>query len=278
MFVNVQGLKTSVLTAGTEGSPVMLLHGGGIDSAALSWGSAMEPLAKAHRVFAADWPGYGDSDKPDVEYSLDYFVEYLGHLMDALELPKASLVGLSMGGSIALGFTLRSPQRVEKLVLVDSYGLQDTVQFGRMAYYLVNMPFINEMTYASLRSSLSMTRWSVRSLFHDYHHVPDFDALTAQVYEEVKKPKAGVAWTSFQKSEVQPNGPRTCYLSRLPEIKASTLVIHGDKDAAVSLKYAQKARELIAGSKLHVIAGAGHWSQRECPDEFNQVATEFLST
>ena len=122
-WVEVDGLRVHCLKAGEGDVPVLLLHGGGYDSASLSYKHGIGPISEHHRVFAPDWPGYGESDKPEMQYSTEYYVDFLGRLMDALGLETASLVGISMGGAIALGFSLRSPQRVDKLVLVDSYGL-----------------------------------------------------------------------------------------------------------------------------------------------------------
>jgi len=123
-WVEVGGLRVRCLTAGeVNNAPVLLLHGGGYDSAPLSYGKSIGPISERHRVFVPDWPGYGQSDKPKAEYSTEYYVGFLGRLMDALGLDRASLVGISMGGAISLGFGLRSPDRVERLVLVDSHGL-----------------------------------------------------------------------------------------------------------------------------------------------------------
>jgi hypothetical protein len=123
-WLNVDGLRIHCLAAGESGSAVLLLHGGGLDSAALSWEEVIGPLSEKHRVFAPDLPGYGQSDKTAIQYTVDYYIAFLEHLMDTLHLEQTSLVGLSMGGGIALGVTLRFPARVEKLVLVDSYGIQ----------------------------------------------------------------------------------------------------------------------------------------------------------
>src|SRR3712207_2289135 len=114
-WIEVESLRIHCLMAGnTEAPPVLLLHGGGYDSAYLSYKPSIGPISQYYRVFAPDWPGYGESDKPKVRYSTGYYVDFLGQLMDALGLEKASLVGISMGGAISLGFGLRWPQRVEK--------------------------------------------------------------------------------------------------------------------------------------------------------------------
>src|SRR6266700_7183242 len=117
VWLTIDGLRIRYFSAGESGSPVILLHGGGIDSALISWGAIIGQLAAQHRVFAPDLPGYGESATPDIAYTLDYYVHFLEHFMDTLNLERACLIGLSLGGGIALNFTLRSPLRVEKLVL-----------------------------------------------------------------------------------------------------------------------------------------------------------------
>jgi pimeloyl-ACP methyl ester carboxylesterase len=274
--IEVQGLRIHCLSAGSAGLPVMLLHGGGTDSASLSWEPFLRYIAPGHPVFACDWPGYGDSDKPDVEYTTEYYVDFLGHLMDALSLKRASLAGLSMGGGIALGFTLKWSQRVNKLVLVDSYGLQTVTPYGRMGYLLVHMPLINELTWAMIARSRSLTHTSVQALFYNPHAVPGFDALVNELFQELKKPGAGKAWRSYQKSELLPHGPRTVFVDRLREIRAPTLIVHGGEDKLVPVECARQAHRLIEGSELVVIPDCGHWPQREKPEEFNQVVAGFL--
>jgi pimeloyl-ACP methyl ester carboxylesterase len=130
-WIEIDGLRVRYLKAGERNAPVLLLHGGGYDSASLSYKHAVGPVSEHHRAFAPDWPGYGESDKPKMEYTTEYYAGFLGRLMDALGLEKANLVGISMGGAISLGFSLRSSKRVEKLVLVDSHGLGGEVPGGR---------------------------------------------------------------------------------------------------------------------------------------------------
>jgi pimeloyl-ACP methyl ester carboxylesterase len=96
-WLEIDGLRIHCFVAGESGSPVILLHGGGLDSATISWRASIGSLSAHQRVFAPDLPGYGQSDKPAVEYTLDYYVNFLAHFMDALHLDKASLIGLSLG-------------------------------------------------------------------------------------------------------------------------------------------------------------------------------------
>jgi pimeloyl-ACP methyl ester carboxylesterase len=273
-WLRVDGLRVRCLTAGSDGRPVLLLHGGGIDAADFSYGHAIGPLARTCRVFAPDLPGYGGSDGPDGRYTLDFYAGFLGRLMDALGLERASLVGLSLGGGAALGFALRSPERVDRLVLVDSYGLGTDIPWGRLGYLLVRAPLVNDLAYALLRRSRRMVRWSLYNLVHDRSAVDA--ALVEEAYRLVRKPGAGHAFRSFQKDEVGWRGLRTSYVDRLREVSAPTLIVHGANDEAVPVAWAYRAHDLIPGSELRVIPRCGHWPPRERPEEFNRIVVEFL--
>jgi len=93
--LTVQGLHVRCLTAGSSGSPIVLLHGGGADSATLSWSLTIEALAQEHCVYAPDLPGYGESDRPDIAYTTDYYLKFVHDLLDALGLARTSIAGLS---------------------------------------------------------------------------------------------------------------------------------------------------------------------------------------
>jgi pimeloyl-ACP methyl ester carboxylesterase len=139
------------------------------------------PLSDPHRVFAPDCPGYGQSDKPAVKYTMDYYITFLTHVLDELQLERVSLVGLSMGGGMALGFALRFPARVEKLVLVAPYGILDKVSAHRWGFLLVHIPFLDElMSNWLIGRSRSLVRWMILAgLIYDPQH------LTPEMLEEV---------------------------------------------------------------------------------------------
>jgi len=274
-WIQVNGLRIHTMTAGEQGSPVVLLHGGGIDSARLSWELLLPVLAQTHRVFAADWPGYGDSDKPQADYSMDYYIQFLAALMAAWGLDQASLVGISLGGGVALGYTLRAPEHVARLVLVDSYGLQSKAPLHQLSYLLVKLPLFNALTWALVRRSRAMLRASLQGLLHNPGAVTE--ALVDQALLEVQKPGAARAWMVFQNSEMLWRGARTCYLERLGELTAPTLIIHGRQDRAVPLSCAEQAHTRIQGSQLQILEGCGHWPQRDHPDEFNRLVADFLA-
>jgi pimeloyl-ACP methyl ester carboxylesterase len=275
-WLHLDGLHIHCLNAGESGTPVILLHGAGLDSAMLSWEEIIEPLAEKHRVFAPDLAGYGLSDRPDISYTLDFYTNFVEHLLDILHLEKASLIGLSMGGSIALSLALQSPERVERLILVDSYGIQDRVSAHFFSYLFVHLPFVNEWSYKILGSSRSLIRWTLlTSLIYNPQHLSN--ELIEKVYQAAQEAEAGRAFISLQKNDVRWNSLRSNFINRLYEIQNPTLIIHGEQDKAVPLRYAQQAHQLIKGSQLAVMQNCRHWPQREEPKEFLQIVTNFLA-
>jgi pimeloyl-ACP methyl ester carboxylesterase len=271
----VEGLRIHCLMAGQTGPPVLLLHGGGYDSASRSYKQSIGPISQYHKVFAPDWPGYGESDKPKLRYTTDYYVDFLDHLMDALGLEKASLVGTSMGGAISLGFSLRSPQRVEKLVLVDSHGLGKEVPGGMMTYAMVRLPLLSKLVWAAMGRSRRMIRWSLRSVFHDPQAVSG--SMVEEDFQAAKKPGEGRAWRYWLVSEIGLGGFRTNFVEQLPTLAVPTLILHGEEDRYVPVSWARRAHALIEDSKLSVLPQCGHWLTREKPSEFNRAVLGFLA-
>jgi pimeloyl-ACP methyl ester carboxylesterase len=275
-WAKVGNLRIHYFASGERrNAPVLLLHGGGYDSASLSYKQSIGPISEHHQVFAPDWPGYGESDKPKMEYSTEYYVDILGRFIDALGLEKTSLVGISMGGAISLGFSLRSPQRVEKLVLVDSHGLGGEVPRRAMSYALVRVPLLNKMVWAALSRSPRMVRRSLQTVFYDPRAVTE--DLVDEIYQLAKKPGVGQAWRSWQRNEIGWEGFHTNFVERLHTLEVPTLILHGADDKYVPVSWARRAHKLIKDSELHVFPQCGHWLTREKPGEFNRAVLEFLA-
>ncbi len=274
--ITVQGITTHYLTAGENGDCLLLLHGGGADSATLSWGDVILPLAEAgYRVFAPDLPGYGLSDRPNIACNTDALLGFVNAFIDAVGIDHPlSLMGLSMGGGISLSLTLANPKMVRRLILVDSYGLQRKVAMHFLSWLVVKLPFMMESSWVMMRNNRSMARYAMRGVFHDVNLISD--PLMDELMAEAKRPHAGRAFTRYQRNEVFINGLRTVYIDQLHEIKAQTLILHGEKDIAVPLACAKEAHERIPGATLALIPDAGHWPQRENPTTFLNAVIGFL--
>lgn len=275
-WIKVGEINTHLFTAGEEGESVVLLHGGGTDSAWLSWQPVILALSPRFRVIAPDLPGYGKSDTPRISYTLEFYIDFLKRLLDQLGVARATLAGVSMGGGIAIGFTLAYPQQVQRLVPVDTYGIQRRYPGGLWGYYLVRMEWLNRFSWWLLGRSRTLMRTSLQQIFYDPSALSD--DLVNEVYEEIRRPEAGLAFRSFQKHEVLKNSLRTIFLDRLGEIEAETLFIHGENDRLVPLECAREAHAILPGSRLEIIPACGHWPQREKPQDFNRILLNFLES
>lgn len=278
-FTEVDQVRTHYLQAGEGTETVVLLHGGGLDTAELSWGLLIPELAaveggRRFRVIAPDWPGFGETSSLPGGVSVEGLQGFLSAFFAELGIEKASLAGISMGGAAVLGFALDHPERVEKLILVDSYGLQRSAPMHRLSYLFVRVPGVRPLTWAMMRSQPAV-RYSLEALLKRPGSVTD--ELVEQVYQQMMRPGVAKAFSEFQNNELTWSGIRTCYMDRLSEITAPVLIVHGTRDALVPPESAREADSILPNSRLHWMEGSGHWPQRDDPQEFNRVVVEFLT-
>ena len=264
LWFDVNSLGVHCLRAGNRGQPVLLLHGGGLDAAGLSLRKTIPVLAEQHRVFAPDWPGFGLSDAMPLTWRVEECAGFVGEILDALGFRRASLVGVSMGGAFALGFTLGAPDRVDRLVLVDSAGLGDEIPGGLLSYFKVRLPLFDEMRWALLVGNRTLARKTLCAPL-----VNRKSALSEEMLDEImalaRRGGAGVAFRQLQRSEYQWSGLRTNYLNRLSEVKVPTLLVHGAEDRLVPASWAERAHRLMKNSKIEIIPGCGHLPPVEQP-------------
>ena len=271
-WTEIEGVATHYLGAGATGSPLVLLHGGGADSASLSWRPIMDSLSQSFRVIAPDLPGFGQSAKPDLDYTVNYYTRFLNHFVRDLGLEHFFLVGLSMGGHISLGFALRFPSLVERLVLVNSAGLGTQWHWQVLAKLLVKIPRLHgRIREIGSRETIKL---SLRNIVHDPELITE--DIIDEISENVAARGSGRAWRSYLENEMDWSGYQNDFLDRLPEITIPTLIVHGSKDRLIPLKWATKAHQLMPDSKLCILEQCGHWPPREKPVEFQEAVLEFL--
>jgi len=254
-------------------SVVVLLHGGGLDNARLSWRHLLPALADVHRVYAPDWPKHGSSrpwrgivDQAGLE-------RCLGHLLDRWGLRSVALVGVSMGASAALGFTLAHPERVDRLVLLDPGGLQESVRMHLLSYLAVQAPWPR-------LTALALRPWVLRRLIQrsTFATPPaDVEEIAAGVIEELRAKRNRSPYSDWQRCEIGPHRMKVNFMACLGQIDIATLVVHGAADRLVPVEIARESAQRIPNAHLHVIDGCGHWSPRERPAEVNAAVREFLS-
>ncbi|RCW45255.1 pimeloyl-ACP methyl ester carboxylesterase [Halopolyspora algeriensis] len=262
--------------AGSSGPPVVLLHGGGIDNGLLAWRHTIPALAVDHRVHVPDLPGRGGSVEWTGRADQRNLEEVLRWLLDSWGLEEATLVGLSMGGSIATGFALRHPQRVGGLVLAGSGGLQPRVDKQVLLHLLLRTRFAGPLIARLLPLHRGLSRrYLARGAFGDPHSVPDLEHILDEVRAELRT--CGSVFTDWMTDAVGRRSMRVNHLPHLGRIHCPTMLIHGERDAMVPVSAAREAAGAIPGSKLRIVPGAGHWVNRERPNEFNAFLREFVN-
>jgi 4,5:9,10-diseco-3-hydroxy-5,9,17-trioxoandrosta-1(10),2-diene-4-oate hydrolase len=269
-YIKIGSIDTRYWSAGDRGTPVILLHGGG--SSIEIWVYNIQRLAQHHRVFAFDMVGAGLSHKPAVLYSLDYQLQFLNAFLDKLDIQQASLIGNSMGGSIALKFAIESPERVKKLGLISSFGLGQEIDICDRL--LAAFPAIAKL----IPPSRDGVRMVLNSCVYDPKSVPE--EWIDLNFQRFNLPGCKEALISLLIANLDFWGVRREVFSpivrQLDRIKAPTLIIWGKQDSILPVSHADVAAKKIPHSRLHIFDRCGHWAQVEYPEKFNQLVLEFL--
>lgn len=263
------------LQDGGEGEPALvLLHGGGIDNGQISYGAVLSRLAHACRVIAPDLPGFGETAGDDRVSTVDSYVTAVASLITELGLQSVCLGGLSLGGGIALGIALRKPAWLRKLVLVAPYGLTHHIPYRALTSYLVRHPQLSIRLGNWSVSRPLWARWSLRGLLaNEVALTPD---LVSLVVAEAKRPTAGRAWHSIQRTEVTTAGLKTCYRNQFSAIEIPTLIVVGAQDRLVSPEDCRQASQVMPHASLQTLERCSHWVPRDQPDQFVTAVETFL--
>ena len=259
--VTVLGFTLHYLEAGS-GPPVVLLHGLGGDGS--RWRPNIEPLAKDFHVFALDQIGFGRSDKPLANYNTGMLAEFLVGFLKAVNVPKASLVGNSMGAGVALYTAVHHPHVVDRIVLADGGG------FRAAAAAPPAPPTPDALRRRQLQNST--TREETREFFKILFH--DKSLVTEQMVDEQLAMRLRSAFTI---TKMQEAGDR-CSLTeeQVRGVKAPTLIVWGRYDELANPAGADRLERTIPGARKTIIDNCGHMPQLEKADEFNRVVREFL--
>ena len=264
--VAVLGFKLHYLEAG-HGAPVVLLHGLGGDGS--RWGPNIEPLARDFHVFALDQIGFGESDKPLANYHTGMLAEFLVGFLKAVGVPKASLVGNSMGAGVALYTAATFPQVVDRIVLADGGGYRS--ESGRAAG---GAPTPEALHRRQIQNSVTReeTREFFRILFHDKSLVTD------KMVDDQFAMRLRSAFTITKMQEAGEKGFGSLTEADVRGVKAPTLIVWGKYDELADPAGADRLERAITGSRKVIIDNCGHMPQLEKTEEFNRLIRDFLST
>jgi pimeloyl-ACP methyl ester carboxylesterase len=258
------GRKLRVARLG-GGPPVILLHG--YPDNLQIWSELAPRLAGHHEVIAFDWPGMGCSEAWTGGATPFDFARRLGTLMDGWKIEKATIIGHDMGGQPALAFAAEHPERIARLIVMNSLVIWDEKtsweiallrKFGWNRVLLERMP--RAVFFRAIRTFL-----------------PRNYKLSAELRSDL--------WESFQRPEVRKFVVRMCagYQGTLPRLKqlypniqAPSLFLWAERDKHFPVAHGRKLAGIVPGAKFEEIAGAGHWMALNLAEEVVARVLRFL--
>lgn len=282
--VYVNGFRTNYLEAGSGDRCLLLIHGGVNNTARSTWSKwnrSIEVFSRDYKVFAPDLPGYGSSDAPK-NCTQEYYVDFIKGFLGAVGVQKASIVGTSMGGGIALGYAINNMGSVESLILIGPYGLgfsmprtsrlalaipTGAIDWGvkfldrhkEFAGRIVKRMFGDESADTMVKAIGFMNEGGVKKSFFDYI---SNEAITLK----------GVLRGSH-------TGMRTDYtddISLLNNSNIKVLFIEGENDTLVRLDTIKSAASKLKNAEVLVVEGCKHSPHFQEPEIFNGAVKSFL--
>jgi pimeloyl-ACP methyl ester carboxylesterase len=257
---------------GGSGPPLVLVHGLGTYS--FTWRFVLPVLQQRYTVYAIDMLGCGESDKTDVDFSLEALAGYLHGFLDAMHIARPIIIGHSMGGGITMMFCHLYPGRAERVVLASSGGM------GREMHWLLRVSTLPgaEGVIGVLSDPRSRVPQVSRSLEQRRMRrlAQDFDATTPTMLDRFQSPDARLAFLSMLRGIGGISGQKVSALPFLSGLAVPTLLIWGADDRTIPVTHGQEAVKLIPCAHLAIIPNCFHRPQVEAPQRFCELVLEFL--
>lgn len=257
-----------------RGTPLVLIHG--IAGTSATWDDVIPRLSARHRVLAPDLLGHGESAKPEGDYSLGGYANVLRDFLEVLGHERATLVGHSLGGGIALQFAYQFPERCARLVLVSSGGLGKEVHPLLRAAALPGAEVVLPWLSVAARQSVGRVVHALGGL--GLRASADLEE-SWRSFVSLEDPGARRAFLQTVRGIIDLHGQRVSAQDRLYLAAGMpTLILWGERDPLIPVAHAREAHERIRGSRLETFAGAGHFPWRDEPRRFAEVLLDFLKT
>jgi pimeloyl-ACP methyl ester carboxylesterase len=269
--LTIHGRPVTYVGAG-EGPVLLLIHGMG--GTCENWSEVIEPLARQHTVIAPDLPGHGASGPGGGDYSIGALAAGLRDLLLSLGHERATLVGHSLGGGIAMQLAYQFPEMLERLVLVSSGGLGPEVSVVLRAAALPGADaFIAATAGLGTRVGSTLARGLSAVGLR-----PNADvAEVARGYASLTDPDRRAAFLATLRSVVGTGGQRVDAADRLYLAEAvPVLIIWGARDSIIPVRHGEDAHDAIPGSRLEIFDDVGHLPQVEAPGRFIAALERFI--
>jgi pimeloyl-ACP methyl ester carboxylesterase len=249
-----------------KGPPLVLLHG--LGGSLYDWRHLIQPLSLSHRVLVVDLLGSGESEIPqDEDYTIAAQARRVRGLMDLLGLERGTVVGNSYGGGVALKLTQDWPERVDRLVLINSICYPENIP---VYVRLANAPgaaFVAETLPLG-----KMTRWALRACYRTVEKLSDEELET--YIQELRVPGRRRALIQILRAILPPDN--TEFEARIRTVRAQTLLIWGRTDQTIPASLGRRLLEDLPNARLFEL-DAGHVPHQELPDEVLKLIRDFLA-
>jgi pimeloyl-ACP methyl ester carboxylesterase len=262
--VRANGIETNYLEAG-HGPSVVLLHGSGPGvTAYANWRLVIPRLAGKFHVLAPDIAGFGYTErKAGASYGMEFWLGHVLGFLDAVGLEKASFVGNSFGGALALALAARAPERVGRMVLMGSAGVSFTLTPG------LDYVWGYEPSKAAMRRCIE---------YLAFNHALISEDLVESRYRASIRPGFHESYSSMFPAPRQRHVERLALPNEaLRALPHQALIIHGREDQVVPLETGLTLLRLIPRAELHVFGQCGHWTQIEKTAGFCRLVEGFLA-
>lgn len=257
-----------------EGPAIVLIHG--ITSSSRTWRSVMPALARKHTVLAPDLLGHGASAKPRGDYSLGAYASGVRDLLALLGITRVTVVGHSLGGGIAMQFAYQFPERLERLILIDSGGLGNEVHPVLRAATLPGAELVMPLMFnqrarsAGRAVGAALGKLGIRGS-------ADVRGL-AEGVDSLADAETRRAFVHTARSVIDPLGQRVDARDRLYlSEQIPTLLVWGRQDRIIPLSHGEEAHELMPHSRLEIFDGAGHFPFNDDPARFVSLVEDFVA-
>ncbi len=272
--LTLHGHRIAYRQAGS-GPVLVLIHG--ITSSSSTWERVMPYLARRFTVVAPDLIGHGSSAKPRGDYSLGAHASGVRDLLLALGHERASIVGHSLGGGIAMQFSYQFPERTERLALIDTGGLGRDVNVLLRAATLPGSEFVLPLLAAT--RLLDAGRLAGRLLGRlGLRASTDIEEM-ARGHATLSDAGARAAFVHTLRAVVEPGGQRVDASNRLHLAeRIPFLLVWGERDSIIPVAHGRSTHERVPGSRLEVFGDSGHFPQLDEPQRFIDVLVDFIES
>ncbi len=266
--------RRAVYRIAGNGPPIVLIHG--MLNASSHWQSVARSLASDYTVIAPDLIGHGDSAAPRGDYSLGAHAASIRDLLAAIGIERASIVGHSLGGGVAMQFFYQFPQRVERLALISSGGLGHEVSPMLRSAALPGTSGLLALTLQP--RLLGALNTAGQRLREGGHGVGVYLQAIARALAPLETAEARQAFLHTLRSVIDVHGQRVSATDRLYLLETMpTMIVWGERDNTIPLEHGRRAHEAIPASIFRTLPDAAHFPHLEDPQGLSRLLLEFIS-